>query len=152
MAKTSFSVAFIDNFYNTSCCNKIAFTDLSSYNPEIAVTTPILTILYPDYTVPVTLSYTPYSTNTIEVPTGDGLYTVTLSVCPNDVLYQTFYYFQLCHSMNDLRTLICKHSGNIDRVVKYMDLFKYMIAVQLTASIDPIKANIMFKYVKSQLC
>lgn len=150
--KTIFNVAFIDNFYNTSSCNIIAFNDLSTYNNDLVTDSPLLTILYPDFKIPVVLSYTPSTINTIQVPTGDGLYTIELSICPNNTLKQTFYYFQICQTMNALKTIICKNTGDKDKVLKFMDIFKYLTAIQMIASTDPLKANIMFAYVKTQIC
>ena len=148
MSTTSLSIVFIDNIDN---CNQIAFTDLSDYNSDIEIKTPVVKILYPDFTVPVTLSYTPYSTNIIKVNTGDGLYTLEISVCPNDKIKKIFYYFKVCQVMNSLKTLLCKFSGNIDKVKELMDSYKLLVATQMIAQKEPEKAKVIYNYVKSKL-
>lgn len=148
MATTSLSIVFIDNIDN---CNQISFTDLSDYNPDIEVKTPVVKILYPDFTVPVSLSYTPYTTNIVKVNTGDGLYTVEISVCPNDKIKKTFYYFKVCQLMNILRDNLCKFSGNIDKVKELMESYKLLIATQLIAQKEPEKAKVIYSFVKSKL-
>lgn len=148
MSKTTFNIEFIDNVDN--CC-QIAFYDLSSYNPDIEVTTPMIKLLYPDYQLAETLTYTPRSINTIQVPTGDGLYTLELSVCPNNKVKKVFYYFQLCQVYNSIKTQLCKYSGNLEKINKIMDIYKYALATQIIATTEPEKAKVMYKYLKSQL-
>lgn len=148
MSKTTFSIEFINNIDN---CSQISFTDLSSYNPDVEIQTPIIKILYPDFQIAESLIYTPRSINIIQVPTGDGLYTLELSVCPNNKIKKVFYYFQLCQAMNTIKTQLCKYSGNLEKVNKIMDIYKYALATQMVAITEPEKAKVMYKYIQSQL-
>ena len=149
MAKTEFNIAFIDN---NQMCDQIAFVDLSIYNPDIEVKTPIITITYPDFNKSVKLSYTPRSTNVISTMCLDGLYTVELSVCPNDKLKKVFYYFQLCSWNKWLSEELCKYSGNKSKVLELIELYKYSIAIKEVVKAEPKKAILMFNYLKSQIC
>lgn len=148
MGKTNFNIVFVDNVDN---CEQIAFTDLTEYNEDVEIKTPILKILYPDFTIPETLTYVPYTTNVIKVPTGDGLYTIEISVCPNDKVKKVFYYFKVCEVMNQIKQKLCQNSSNLQKVNELMDIFKYTIVTQLIVNESPEKATIMYQYVKSKI-
>jgi hypothetical protein len=149
MAKTELNIAFVEN---NQKCDQIAFIDLSVYNSDIPVKTPIVTILYPDFTIPISLGYTPRSTNIVETTCIDGLYTFEISVCPNDMLKKTFYYFQLCNWYKWLSTELCKYSGNKTKINELIDLYKYSLAIKEVSNSEPKKAIIMFNYLKSKIC
>ena len=149
MAKTEFNIAFIEN---NQLCSQIAFTDLSNYNPDVEVNTPIVKILYPDFQSSISLEYTPRSTNIIETPCLDGLYTLELSVCPNDKLKKTFYYFQLCNWYKTLAVELGKNSGNKSKVLELIELYKYSLAIKELAPTEPKKAILMFNYLKNKIC
>jgi hypothetical protein len=148
MASTNFNISFVES---SDCCI-ISFVDLTAYNEDIPIDTPILKILYPDHSAWVSMSYTPMSINNVGVPLLDGLYTLELSVCPNDKAKKIFYYFKVCGFLNNLKTQLCKYSGNKEKVLELMELYKYALALQMIAQTEPEKAKIMFNYLKIQIC
>lgn len=148
MASTNFNISFVES----SDCSIISFVDLSAYNEDIPIDTPVLKVLYPDHLAWVNMSYTPMSINNVGVPLLDGLYTLELSVCPNDKAKKVFYYFKLCGVLNNIKEQLCKYSGNKDKVLELMDLYKYALATQMIATKEPEKAKIMFNYLKIKTC
>jgi hypothetical protein len=146
---TTFDIAFIDN---NEHCDRIAFYDLSIYNTDIPVKTPIIKILYPDFQIPESLSYEPNKINIVNTPISDGLYTLEFSVCPNDKVKKTYYYFKTCNLMSQLQTKLCQVSGNKDKVLELVEQFKYIYAIKMIAEKEPQKAIIMYNSVKNKLC
>jgi hypothetical protein len=117
MSKTNLSLLFFD-----SPDLKVIYTqDVSWYNPDVAVETPLLEICPPNYSTVYTVVYPvsklivinsnsfnwSNSNNYDELTTlPDGLWTFTQSIKPNGVVKKTHYYFRITRLKQDIIKMI----------------------------------------------
>jgi len=148
MSKTIFNISFIEN---NEFCDRICFYDLSEYNSDIAIESPVVKILAPDNIIAETFTYKPKVINIFDTYLTDGLYTIEISICPNDKLKKTYYYFKTCLIMQELKNKLCQFSGNKEKVLELIDMYKYIHALKLIAENEPKKAVIMYKYIKNKI-
>lgn len=105
-------------------CRILEIFDISIYNPDIAVTNPVLKVILPGDTC----EYFPiwarggrsiYTSNTFSITHAtcsdglsnlpDGIYEFTYSVCPNETVFANYKYLRTCQ----LESLIFMYQSNI---------------------------------------
>ncbi len=120
--------------------------DISTYDPDTAITIPSLKVYIPNNSNPYYLSFSVGNLNyytsvnffgycgTCLIGLPDGIYTVTYSVSPNDILYQTQKFLRTVCTKNKLLAILGDLYTNCD-------LKKYSVC---TFNMDNRDTNIAF--------
>ena len=169
MAKTKLSLLFFD-----SPDLKVIYTqDVSWYNPDVSVETPLLEITPPNYSTVYTVVY-PISklivinsnsfnwsnSNNYEDLTGlpDGLWTFTQSIKPNGVVRRTHYYFRITQLKQDIIKMVSEKLAS-DSVfcspnnVWFKEVYEMLNMLEVAKQLSEIyckhdEAKIMYNQVK----
>lgn len=142
--RTEFKINFIESFDNP---DTIVFLDLSTYNTLEPIRTPMLRVKKHDLNTWLDYPYIVSAENSVEA-CGDGLYTLELSVCPNDRLYKRFCYFHISTAIQTLKQLLCENVNDTEKIIELMDNYKLLIACQLCPNED---SNIIYQSVIKKL-
>lgn len=99
--------------------------DTSVYNSDISIDNPILRITIPNFEKFVDIPYIPntiirFNNNTLfsdkSCNLSSGLYKIVQSVCPNDILQKTHYFFHSAKEYQELAELVCQYRSDNDKV------------------------------------
>lgn len=119
-------VVVLDDLYLT-------FLDFSKYNADIPVTNGIYRVVIPNFNKYVDIPYTPGNvlnvnsnllklTDTIDLdglcPVPGGLYEITQSICPNDKIFNKFWFFNTEPALTKLASIACSETdgSKLDRL------------------------------------
>ena len=109
----------------------LTITDLSVYNNEIPVTSSIYRITIPNFSRYVDIPYQPgtalsINSNLLKLTSAtsvtglvnlpSGLWTINQSICPNDQLYNEYYFFNIAPNMEKLKNAVCCHKDHPDKL------------------------------------
>ncbi len=115
----------------------LTITDFSIYNTDIPVTSSIYRITIPNFNKYVDVSYTPgtainINSNLLNLTTTrtvgglaclpSGLWTINQSVCPNDKLFNEYYFFNISPDLVELATAVCCNKEDEDILEKLWDI------------------------------
>lgn len=149
---TNFKINFIEDYRN---CDNITFVDVTDYNLDVPIKTPVVSIIVPNFTTLLESSYVPMSTNTVSVGKyGDGLYKFKLSICPNDKLYKEFSYYNICTAISRIKGNICSDSS-IENIEKQMEFYNQLLAAKILGEScnksNEKKADIIYQNIMNSL-
>lgn len=134
---------------DTPDLKQLILFDISRYNPDLEVTNPIIDIIPPNFSTVYTSEYVPLKANILDsnvlnwsntpiqpelVDLQDGLWTITQSVAPNNILKRTYYHFRIVNLKSSILTkindVLCEKDEpwylNAFLILQKLDALKYM--------------------------
>lgn len=121
--------------------NFMYLLDTSVYNTDVPVDNPILRITPPNFNKYIDIPYKPstiirFNNDTLFADhssnLSSGLYKIIQSVCPNDILQVTHYFFHRVKEYKQLAKMACyfREKGDEDGLLKIFELKMYLDEVQ----------------------
>jgi hypothetical protein len=151
------------NFHVYDTPNSITVLDISSYNADVAVTESKFEVTPPNFATCTAIDYIPSSIiNITNLSLGwpeagllpDGIWSLKMSVCPNDKLFKTESHLRTTNVRNCLYEKAAAAIKNNDqnKSCHYLNLLQHLdVAQHLAKCYDTLEqAVIIFNYVISE--